>query len=119
MQRATRANDGSVYAMWALCRHQRQVAANQVRADQGVEIMSLPPLPQPGLVCNLSVYYGIAVNKTVLDPLFGTDQMREYGALCRKQALEEVIDHFQRKHELCKTRHNYWQCAAIEIGELK
>jgi len=46
-------------------------------------------------------------------------RMREYGALCRRQALEEVIDHFQRKHELCKTRHNYWQCAAIEIGELK
>lgn len=52
--------------------------------------MSLPPLPEPGLVCNLSVYYGIAVNKTVLDPLFGTDQMREYGALCRKMALEEA-----------------------------
>lgn len=58
--------------------------------------MSLPPLPEPGLVCNLSVYYGIAVNKTVLDPLFGTDQMREYGALCRKMALEEAakeVDH--------------------------
>ena len=62
-------------------------------------IMSLPPLPEPGLVCNLSVYYGIAVNKTVLDPLFGTDQMREYGALCRKMALEEaarVCDEMQQ-----------------------
>jgi len=45
--------------------------------------------------------------------------MQKYGALCRKMALEEAIEHFQRKHELCKTRHNYWLCAAIEMGELK
>jgi hypothetical protein len=68
--------------------------------------MSLPPLPHSVLRCAQAVVYAEA-------------QMREYGALCRRQALEEVIDHFQRKHELCKTRHNYWQCAAIEIGELK
>ena len=63
--------------------------------------MRLPPLPEPGLVCNLSVYYGIAVNKTVLDPLFGTDQMRDYGALCRKMALEEaagICDDISTQH---------------------
>ena len=71
--------------------------------------MSLPPLPElePWAKC-------MVVREDVAQM-----RMREYGALCRKAALEEVIDHFQRKHELCKTRHNYWQCAAIEIGELK
>jgi len=74
-------------------------------------------LPQPPLHCG---YQAPGPNKFARpESGYTADQMREYGALCRRQALEEVIDHFQRKHELCKTRHNYWQCAAIEIGELK
>ena len=44
--------------------------------------------------------------------------MQEYGELCRKMALEEAEEHFRRKHELCKNRHNYWHCAAIEIRKL-
>ena len=73
--------------------------------------MSLPPLPPT------STFQRFDGGKTIQAH---TDaSMREYGALCRKMALEEVIEHFQRKHELCKTRHNYWLCAAIEMGELK
>lgn len=74
------------------------------------EAMSLPPLPEKE-----------CLGENDWQEIHGhtAEQMREYGALCRKAALEEVIEHFQRKHELCKTRHNYWLCAAIEMGELK
>lgn len=72
--------------------------------------MNLPPLPEPDVVLDMDWNYR---------DVYDDSHMREYGALCRKMALEEVIEHFQRKHELCKTRHNYWLCAAIEMGELK
>ena len=70
--------------------------------------MSLPPLPD---LCTWG--------KTVLtrEDMIQV-RMREYGELCRKMALEEAEEHFRRKHELCKNRHNYWHCAAIEIREL-
>lgn len=71
--------------------------------------MSLPPLPGSLAVFTPTRDQHVKLNWIV----------REYGELCRKMALEEVIEHFQRKHELCKTRHNYWLCAAIEMGELK
>ena len=71
--------------------------------------MSLPPLPGSLAVFTPTRDQHVKLNWIV----------RKYGELCRKMALEEVIEHFQRKHELCKTRHNYWLCAAIEMGELK
>ena len=69
--------------------------------------MNLPPLPHPHCYDSIQDF-----------GCFDEIQMREYGALCRKQALEEAEEHFRRKHELCKNRHNYWHCAAIEIRKL-
>ena len=69
--------------------------------------MNLPPLPHPHCYDSIQDF-----------GCFDEIQMREYGELCRKQALEEAEEHFRRKHELCKNRHNYWHCAAIEIRKL-
>ena len=70
--------------------------------------MSLPPLPGSLAVFTPTRDQHVKLNWIV----------REYGELCRKMALEEAEEHFRRKHELCKNRHNYWHCAAIEIRKL-
>jgi hypothetical protein len=70
--------------------------------------MSLPPLPESLAVFTPTERITVRLNWIV----------QEYGELCRKQALEEAEEHFRRKHELCKNRHNYWHCAAIEIRKL-
>jgi hypothetical protein len=51
---------------------------------------NLPPLPKPAQM-NTMVFTGPDWHRTVLQPLFREDQMHEYGALCRKQALEEAV----------------------------
>jgi hypothetical protein len=88
------------------------------RDQSGREVNSVPPLVEWAMTAHLPPLQPLPLVFTATEADVHK-LMRDYGALCRRQALEEVIDHFQRKHELCKTRHNYWQCAAIEIGELK
>ena len=85
-------------------------AADMLEADVNWEQVPKPPLTPT------STFQRFDGGKTVQAH---TDAaMREYGELCRKQALEEAEEHFRRKHELCKNRHNYWHCAAIEIRKL-
>jgi len=57
--------------------------------------MNLPPLPEPdGFLCQ-RLYYKVGdVDEHCTQPhhnKWAEDQMREYGALCRKAALEEAV----------------------------
>ena len=62
--------------------------------------MNLPPLPEPdGFLCQ-RLYYKVGdVDEHCTQPhhnKWAEDQMREYGALCRRMALEEAakeVDH--------------------------
>lgn len=57
--------------------------------------MTLPPLPEPdGFLCQRLFYKVGDVDEHCTQPhhnKWAEDQMREYGALCRRMALEEAI----------------------------
>lgn len=77
--------------------------ANAVRAAAsccaGREIMNLPPLPTSGIEA-------IGVNEKPLT-VYTADQMREYGELCHKMALEEAHAWMMQRHQAQKHRDNY------------
>lgn len=58
--------------------------------------MNLPPLPHPHCYDSIQDF-----------GCFDEIQMREYGALCRKQALEEAYKWMLDRHEAQKHRDNY------------
>ena len=112
----------AVEALVASCCTGRETMSLLKLDQSGCEIESVPPLVKWAKSAHLppltptSTFQRFDGGKTVQAH---TDAaMREYGELCRKQALEEAEEHFRRKHELCKNRHNYWHCAAIEIRKL-
>lgn len=74
---------------------------------------NLPPLPKPEALQRKQLNHG----GYEMRPVFTADQMREYGQLCRQQALEEAA-------ELCDnipTLYGFHSCfiASKKIKELK
>ena len=53
---------------------------------------NLPPLPKPEALQRKQLNHG----GYEMRPVFTPEQMREYGQLCRQQALEEWSDHMKR-----------------------
>jgi len=53
--------------------------------------MSLPPLPDPP-------WFSTREHLSMQLKVYTADQMHEYGALCRKQALEEAAAMCESKH---------------------